>query len=251
MLIRNWRYGVLVAVAVLSLAASNGCCCRTKKGIVLRGDWSLELNRVPHMQSNGPTYSCDCGVPCGTPCGCSDGCLQGGGGSGGYEVLDGPGYPDGPDGGGAHGAGGSGVGGRGAGGYGGDGGAPVPPMPTPSAQTRFHPIPTRPAFEPQSLAWDDHAADSVPGAAPQAPTGAGRRGGSRFTATRPNRQAAIASPIRRTSAEFEVDASDDFGEDTTNDDGRLSAAAPQTLPAAPEVEPAPTTSTWRVKSRQS
>ena len=95
-MIRNWRYGALVAVTILTLAASNGCCCRTRKGIVLRGDWSLELNRVPHMQSNGPSYSGDCCAPaCGVPCGCADGCRHGGGMSGDYEVLDGSGYPGG------------------------------------------------------------------------------------------------------------------------------------------------------------
>jgi hypothetical protein len=249
MLIRNWRYGVLVAVAVLSLAASNGCCCRTKKGFVLRGDWSLEYNRIPHMQSNGPTYSCDCGAPCGTPCGCADG-FQNGAGSGGYEVLDGSGYPGGAGGGGPHGAGGRGAGGHGAGGYGGEGGAPAPPMPTPAAQTRFHPIPTRPAFEPHGLAIDDQSAQPAP-VAPLAPATSGRRGGSRLSATRSGRTAAVASPIRRTSAEIEVEPTDAGGQGLTTDYDGYSAAAPQLLPAAPAVEPAPKTSTWRVKTRQS
>ncbi len=37
------------ALVALAVATSVGCCC-TRKGLVLRGDWSLELNRVPHMR---------------------------------------------------------------------------------------------------------------------------------------------------------------------------------------------------------
>ena len=240
-MIRNWRHGALVAVAVLALAASNGCCCRTKKGIVLRGDWSLELNRVPHMQSNGPSYSGDCCAPaCGVPCGCADGCRHGGAMSGGYEVLDSSGYS-----GGAGGAGGGGHGAGGAGGYGAEGGVPMPPppQPTPAAQSRFHPIPTRPAFEPQGLAWEGAPA-TEPAAAPERPAPSARRGGPRLAAAR-------SSPVRRTSAEFESEVPADYGDAPTVDDGHLTAATVTAPPVAPTREPAPTTSTWRVKSRQS
>ena len=241
-MIRNWRYGALVAVTILTLAASNGCCCRTRKGIVLRGDWSLELNRVPHMQSNGPSYSGDCCAPaCGVPCGCADGCRHGGTMSGDYEVLDGSGYP-----GGAGGSGGGGHGAGGAGGYGPEGvPMPQPPQPTPAAQSRFHPVPTRPAFEPQGLAWEgEQEAATEPAAAPQRTAPSARRGGPRLTAARP-------SAIRRTSAEFEAEVPASYAEAPTVDEGHLTAAAPTAPAVAPSREPAPTNSTWRVKSRQS
>jgi hypothetical protein len=250
MLNRNLRYGAWVAVAALLFSSvAGGCCCRTRKGIVLRGDWSLELNRVQHLQSNVPTYSGDCcgGVPCAAPCGCADGCCQHGGGmSGGYEVLDASGYPGGSGGAGGHGGG--------AGGYrhGGDGEVPMPapPLPTPAAQSRFHPVPTRPAFEPQNVTWENEpplAAAQAP--VPSVPPRSTRRSTSRVAAGRqPARLAAAPSPIRRTSAEFEVDAPEGFDEPAALEPQAVEA--PALLPA-PSREPQPTTSTWRVKSHQS
>lgn len=49
---------------VVLLCSLNGCC-RIHKGFVLRGDWSIELNRVPHLAGQGPRYACTshCG-PC-------------------------------------------------------------------------------------------------------------------------------------------------------------------------------------------
>ena len=38
------RRGLLALIAMVSVAAG---CCPIRKGVVLRGDWSLELNRVP------------------------------------------------------------------------------------------------------------------------------------------------------------------------------------------------------------
>jgi hypothetical protein len=244
------RNGAIVAVAALVLSSlAGGCCCRTRKGIVLRGDWSLELNRVPHMQSNGPTYSGDCSAP--MPCGCADGSCHGGVPSGGYEVLDGSGYP-----GGAGGAGGSG----GHGGGGAEGGLPMPtpPQPTPAAQSRFHPVPTRPAFEPQSVTWENEPA--LEPVAPEAPQGSaqqrsiqsGRRGAARLAASnRSPGTSARPSPIRRTSAEVELEAAEEFGEEPIADQRQISAAALPATIAAPSQAPQPTTSTWRVKSRQS
>jgi len=240
------RSGALVAVVALILSSlAGGCCCRTKKGIVLRGDWSLELNRVPHMQSNGPTYSGDCSAP--LPCGCTDGCCHGGAASSGYEVLDGSGYPGGS----------GGRGGGGAGGYGpgADGGLPMPtpPQPTPAAQSRFQPVPTRPAFEPQGLAWEDEPTLQPAGpAAPEGPAPSGRRNAARLAAAnRATGASARPSPIRRTSAEFEIDAPEELGDQPVADPRPISDAAPPAAVAAPAQVPQPTTSTWRVKSRQS
>lgn len=127
----------LWALVILAALASGGCCCFQRKGLVLRGDWSLELNRVPHMTSNGPTYGGDCcSTGCVTTCtatsgsGCHCSACMNGYGGGGYD----------PAGGGA----GYGQGGE---------GMPVPPEPSPAAQSRFHPVPTRPVFEPQGAAY--------------------------------------------------------------------------------------------------
>ncbi|MCE9606726.1 MAG: hypothetical protein K8U03_17690 [Planctomycetia bacterium] len=149
---KHFAIGCVTAVALAWSLGMTGCCCE-RKGLVLRGDWSLEMNRVPHMRSNGPTYPSDaCDAPCEdvsctscTTTGCSaigDACIDGncvgcrhggragrsGGGGGGhggyYEQVPGGGY---------------------------EGNVPMPavPQPTPAAQSRFHPVPTRPVFEPQ------------------------------------------------------------------------------------------------------
>ena len=41
----------LVAIACLLLAMSVGCnlCARPRHGLIVRGDWSFELNRVPWL----------------------------------------------------------------------------------------------------------------------------------------------------------------------------------------------------------
>lgn len=142
--------GLFLATAVLS--SSVGCCC--KKGLVMRGDWSLELNRVPHMSSNGPQYQPDCdeAACCEETCGCAEGCTAGGcvGGSAcrlhggnGYasSSYGGPGFAGGAayDHAGMHGGHHDGEGGH----------MPPPPNPTAAANTRFHPVPTRPVFERQ------------------------------------------------------------------------------------------------------
>lgn len=88
------RKSVLAACLLLATCAGAGCGYqRPRHGFILRGDWSLELNRVPWLASHGPLYQCSC-PSCGTrpsasgpvvvgsdPCGyaCSgDGCLDGG-----------------------------------------------------------------------------------------------------------------------------------------------------------------------------
>lgn len=138
-----------VAVVVLTTALATGCSCNCcRKGIVLRGDWSLELNRVPHLASNGPTYQGDCDACCDFGCaenipggcidGCTSGCSHGGAadGSGGRAGLShrrgSECYDEFSEGEGGHG-----------------GHMPEPPQPTPAAQSRFHPVPTKPVFEPE------------------------------------------------------------------------------------------------------
>lgn len=134
---------LLFACAVLLPALSAvGCSCNCcRKGIVLRGDWSLELNRVPHLKSNGPTYqgdcdACDFGCAEVVPGGCIDGCTSerlpagdaGGGRAKTSQRRGGEFYDE----------------------YSGSdaGPPPEPPQPTSAVQPRFHPVPTRPVFEP-------------------------------------------------------------------------------------------------------
>ncbi len=174
-----------------TVALSSGCSCCSKKGFVMRGDWSLELNRVPHMKSNGPTYDADCTTGCCESLGCAEGCsaydVGGGsnadgaalcrngrcgrgrdvgavyadaaGGGAGHAALGDRFQQGGPPGDGEmHGHGRLLRGGMlGPAGMLGDA-TPLPPEPTPTAPTRFHPVPTRPVFEPFA------AADSGPAA---------------------------------------------------------------------------------------
>ena len=44
-------------LACLLISASSGCCLR--KGFILKGDWSLELNRLPHLAGHGDKYECE------------------------------------------------------------------------------------------------------------------------------------------------------------------------------------------------
>ena len=162
-LLHSRRYAF--ALIALAAATSVGCCC-TRKGLVLRGDWSLELNRVPHMRSNGPTYDADCSAPSCTSCTsgsctCSD-CLSAVGGQE-FGAVDGTGgrclvHR------------GRMVGGGAGGEYYGDGGEYgdanaggenyVQHDPAAPAFSRFHPVPTRPVFEPQPVAY--HPAMGAP-----------------------------------------------------------------------------------------
>lgn len=247
--------GLLASVVLASTLGSAGCCCQ-RKGIVLRGDWSLELNRVPHMRSNGPTYS---GDACTTSCeeysctSCDDGSCIGcrsGGRAGGMHGADC--YESVPGG-----AGGS---------RGHDAGSqmPAPPQPTPAAQSRFHPVPTRPVFEPQQ---------SVANVPYDAPVSAGNGASSRRAAddrrptTRPaeqtgsprsNRVAVRSSEPPMPQREFEpalFEAGDEVGEalQATNDEAVAAAdesAEEPTAMHATSSSPAPDVA-WRVKARRS
>ena len=71
MLLARWKLALL---AVICIAASSGCCSR--RGYILHGDWSLELNRLPWRGD-------DCGN------GAGDGSCHGGhGGYGEGENID-------------------------------------------------------------------------------------------------------------------------------------------------------------------
>jgi hypothetical protein len=90
------------------------------------------------------------------------------------------------------------------------------------------------------LAWEDEGTvpAQAPAAAVQPPAGTGRRQGPRL---------ASASPIRRTSAIEPIDEEPASAEFVNEPEyaGRQATHEVCTPPAAP------TTSTWRVKSRQS
>lgn len=162
-LLSSRRYAF--ALVALAAATSVGCCC-TRKGLVLRGDWSLELNRVPHMRSNGPTYDADCSAPSCTSCtsgscSCSD-CLSSSGGQE-FGAVNGSGDR-------CFVHAGRAVGGMARGGYYGEEGEYgdayaggenyVQHDPAAPAFSRFHPVPTRPVFEPQPVAY--HPAMGAP-----------------------------------------------------------------------------------------
>src|SRR4051812_10212752 len=85
-LLHSRRYAL--ALVALAAATSVGCCC-VRKGLVLRGDWSLELNRVPHMRSNGPAYDADCTSCTSGSCTCGDALSAAGGQE--FGAIDGGG----------------------------------------------------------------------------------------------------------------------------------------------------------------
>lgn len=245
--------GCLAAVALAWSLGMTGCCCQ-RKGLVLRGDWSFELNRVQHMRSNGPTYAGDaCTMPCDdyscTSGSCSDGncisCRSGAGAGNGAGASYG-----GPHGGrGDYYEGGAG----GAGGYDAGPHVPPPPQPTPAAQSRFHPVPTRPVFEPQQsmaeVPVDSRGAENA-GASSRRPTEQRRtsaRSPDAGGSARGNRLAENAglSPIEEadvelTSAELPAD------QPATQPDGTEIASTGATAP-----ERTPSESAWRVKARRS
>jgi hypothetical protein len=248
--------GLLAAVVLTSTFGTAGCCCQ-RKGLVLRGDWSLELNRVPHMRSNGPTYS---GDACTTSCdeysctSCDDGSCVGCRGAGGA-------------GGGAHGGGYYESVPGGAGGSGGRNGEPhlpPPPQPTPAAQSRFHPVPTRPVFEPQ---------ESVSNVPYDAPRNAGgdvssrRAADDRRPAARPgeqngmprsNRVAVRMAEPPMPQRELEpalFEAGEEVAEvlQATNDEAFAAADESAEEPAVMHATSNASTSNsaWRVKARRS
>lgn len=109
-----WPIGILVG-ATLLCGASGGC--RLRKGFVLRGDWSIELNRVPHLVGHGPCYGCSGGCrECAT---CQQHAAAG--------CLTAPGDPAEQ--------------------------LPVPADRAAAAPQRFLPVPTRPAFQPAFDGW--------------------------------------------------------------------------------------------------
>jgi hypothetical protein len=161
---RTQRGLSLILLSALFCAVGSGCCC--KKGFVVRGDWSLEMNRLPFMSSNGPQYETTCDeYECDVPCSCTDGCTTGGCTSGcscgAHTGMGAHGYDYGP------GAGGHGHGGAGHGAHGGSGEPtlPPPPTPTPGQAARFHPVPTRPVFEPSPNDYAPAGGEWVPAAA--------------------------------------------------------------------------------------
>jgi hypothetical protein len=116
------RKVLLVAMLLGGLLCGLGGCCRLRKGFVLRGDWSIELNRVPHLASHGPCYACT---------GCQ-GCAA----EGAATTPAGTAAPAES--------------------------LPVPPDRAAAAPQRFLPVPTRPAFQPAFDAWQPGPGSPVP-----------------------------------------------------------------------------------------
>jgi len=253
--------GLLATVVLTSTLGSVGCCCQ-RKGIVLRGDWSLELNRVPHMRSNGPTYSGDaCTAECDeySCTSCDDGSCVGCRGAGRAGGRHGGDYYENVPG--------------GAGGSGGlDGGAqmPAPPQPTPAAQSRFHPVPTRPVFEPQhsvAAARYEAGVDESPVSAGGGGASSRRAAEERQAPPRPaephgaprnNRVAArmlTPPPPQREMEPALFEAGDEVGEVVPAANEEEFAAADESAGEPATMHATSNTSTpesaWRVKTRRS
>jgi hypothetical protein len=58
---------MMAAVIVCCLLAGSQGCWRARHGVVLRGDWSLEFNRIPWIKNRSIDYQC----PAGPALGCS------------------------------------------------------------------------------------------------------------------------------------------------------------------------------------
>ncbi len=105
----------MLAAGVLLCGLSG--CCRLRKGFVLRGDWSIELNRVPHLAAHGPRYACASG--CGACAECQHLNTTGLSPATGEPLEQ----------------------------------LPAPADPTALVPQRFLPVPTRPAFQPRDDGW--------------------------------------------------------------------------------------------------
>ena len=269
-LLHTRRYAL--ALIALAAATSVGCCC-IRKGLVLRGDWSLELNRVPHMRSNGPAYDADCSAPSCTSCtsgNCTCGDCLSSAGRQEFGMVDG--------------AGGRCLVHRGRmvggaeGGYYGEGGEYgdayaggenyVQHDPAAPAFSRFHPVPTRPVFEPQPVAY--HPAMGAP-PQPQAerlppPDGTSKRRTSTTpsTARRPASSAGAASAAAQSEqyvlVELEQSAGDvrqashaEAAEESSTIDGDETQGVDPATSATGLSIPATgkNTVTWKVARRRS
>ncbi|MFH1264953.1 MAG: hypothetical protein ABIK89_04455, partial [Planctomycetota bacterium] len=126
-----------MVVACLLLVAFEGCFCRPRHGLIVRGDFALELNRIPWLASRGDVYQ----ESSAAALDCSAGCLEDG-----RDALGLPMAPEVDA--------GACLGGRcktgalcrhcshrGAGG-------PPPSAVAETGHSRFHPVPTRPVFLP-------------------------------------------------------------------------------------------------------
>ena len=244
--------GCLAVVALAWSFGLTGCCCQ-RKGFVMRGDWSLELNRVPHMRSNGPTYSGDsCAVPCDTYSCTSETCTDINCTN--CRYGDGAGMSGGGRSGGPRGAGGYYEGGPGGpGGYDSGPHVPAPPQPTPAAQSRFHPVPTRPVFEPQ------HSMAEVPadaGLSASENRGSSRRAVERRVPATPSGSAAAPRSHRvaeRSDSFEESEFVQAAAAEPLEFDGDSSQPSESEIAASQAVEPQPAVPAgdWRVKVRRS
>lgn len=132
---------LLVTAVLISLSATGCRHMNPRHGLIFRGDWSLEINRIPWMASHNDCYqmpSAPCADPGCPPCG-PDGC-----------AVD-PCCVANPCGGDSCGRPGCGHRGCRAGA---DGGLGAPPSDEPPCvdygnHPRFHPVPTKPVFSPR------------------------------------------------------------------------------------------------------
>ncbi|MFH1264529.1 MAG: hypothetical protein ABIK89_02295, partial [Planctomycetota bacterium] len=125
----------------LLLVAFEGCFCRPRHGLIVRGDFALELNRIPWLASRGDVYEESSAAALDCPAGCSAGCLEDG-----ADALGLPMVPEVDAGACLGGRCKTGVlcrhcSNRGAGG-------PPPSAVAETGHSRFHPVPTRPVFLP-------------------------------------------------------------------------------------------------------
>ena len=108
---------VPIALGCCLIVACVGCHPRPRHGLILRGDFAVELNRIPWLKERGADYQYPGpgGAECGAPCDCGSPAMSGEGS--------------------ARGACRQGVG----------AGQPVAEVGYHN-QPRFHPVPTRPVF---------------------------------------------------------------------------------------------------------
>ena len=133
---RRLLFQVMLLAVVGVLLTSTGCgIYNPRHGMILRGDWSLELNRVPWLNSRTKSYdevgegACAPGMVAEPPM-ASEGCVSGPGAAVGYPMpvaqrcVSGCRACSVPD--------------------------QVAALPAPQevAHSRFHPVPTRPVFTP-------------------------------------------------------------------------------------------------------
>jgi len=248
-------HGMIPAILIgLAAASVMGCACqKPRHGVILRGDWSLELNRVPWMNTRLNNYREDSLTmippPGALPVGGRSGCGE----NVGESSPDPAALPNSP----ALEHSGALCPGRGCGAAHAGGGMSAAEAGAPYNHSRFHPVPTRPVFAPDDRlamaniggASSAHPADwgAGDGAAygydhrgwKPAETPDGPQPPSTQPGTSPASPEAVPAPPGRPSPGASANRGRSLAQPRSSRDWMMTARQPQPFPTAPRLSKLP------------